>query len=100
MRRGWASPLRLEGPVVSADLPLAGDERKGRPQGGMKSEEGRAAYWRMQWESCIGALADLIAEHTETVAEVERLQAAVNFKQGIIDDLSAAVEHLEAEVDG
>jgi hypothetical protein len=34
------------------------------------------------------------------VAEVERLRAALAFKQGIIDDLSAAVEHLEAEVDG
>jgi hypothetical protein len=49
--------------------------RKGRPQGGMKSEAGQAAYWRMQWESAIGALADLIAEHTETVEELERLRA-------------------------
>ena len=48
---------------------------KGRPQGGMLSEEGRAAYWRMQWESAIGALADLIAEHTETVEELARLRA-------------------------
>jgi hypothetical protein len=52
---------------VTDPQPLTGDERKGRPQGGMKSEEGRAAYWRMQWESAIGALADLIAEHTEAV---------------------------------
>ena len=37
---------------------------KGRPQGGMKSDAGQAAYWRMQWESAIGALADLIAEPT------------------------------------
>lgn len=37
------------------------------PQGGMKSEAGRAAYWRMQYESAIGALADLIAENTENV---------------------------------
>ena len=47
----------------------------GRPQGGAKSDAGRAAYWRMQWESAIGALADLIAEHTETVEELERLRA-------------------------
>ena len=39
----------------------------GRPQGGMKSEAGKAAYWRMQYESAIGALADLIAENTENV---------------------------------
>jgi len=42
-------------------------EHGGRPQGGMKSEEGKAAYWRMQYESAIGALADLIAENTENV---------------------------------
>lgn len=48
---------------------------QGRPQGGMLSEEGRAAYWRMQWESAIGALADLIAEHAETVEELEHLRA-------------------------
>jgi hypothetical protein len=41
----------------------------------MKSAAGQAAYWRMQWESAIGALADLIAEHTETVEELERLKA-------------------------
>lgn len=39
----------------------------GRPQGGMKSDAARAAYWRMNYESAIGALADLIAEHTELV---------------------------------
>lgn len=44
----------------------------GKPQGGMKSEMGQVAYWRMQWESCIGALADLIAEHTETVEELAK----------------------------
>lgn len=33
----------------------------------MKSEAGRAAYWRMQYESAIGAMADLIAENTENV---------------------------------
>lgn len=55
---------------------MSGEARKGRPQGGMLSDAGRAAYWRMQWESAIGALADLIAEHTETVAELERLRAA------------------------
>lgn len=49
----------------------------GRPQGGMKSELGRAAYWRMQYESAIGALADLIAEHAETVEELDRLRAEV-----------------------
>lgn len=42
----------------------------GRPQGGMKSEVGRAAYWRMQHESAIGALADLIAENTENVTAI------------------------------
>jgi len=47
--------------------------RRGRPQGGAKSEAGRAAYWRMQWESSIGALADLIAEHTETVEAVRNV---------------------------
>jgi hypothetical protein len=41
----------------------------------MKSEAGQAAYWRMQWESAVGALADLIAEHTETVEELDRLRA-------------------------
>ena len=46
----------------------------GRPQGGMKSDAARATYWRLQWESCIGALADLIAEHTETVDELKALQ--------------------------
>lgn len=48
---------------------------EGRPQGGFKSEKGQAAYWRMQWESAIGALADLIAEHSETVEELKRLKA-------------------------
>lgn len=42
-------------------------ETIGKPQGGMKSEFGKAAYWRMQYESAIGALADLIAENTENV---------------------------------
>lgn len=42
----------------------------GRPQGGMKSEAGRAAYWRMNYESAIGALADLIAENTENVTAI------------------------------
>lgn len=50
-------------------------ERIGRPQGGMKSEAGQAAYWRMQWESAVGALADLIAEHTQTVEECEASKA-------------------------
>lgn len=45
----------------------------GKPQGGMKSDAGRAAYWRMQWESAVGALADLIAENTENY---ERAEAA------------------------
>lgn len=54
-------------------------ERQGKPQGGCKSEVGKAAYWRMQWESCIGALADLIAEHTETVEENTRLSALVTY---------------------
>lgn len=53
------------------------DAPPGKPQGGMKSEAGRAAYWRMQWESAIGALADLIAEHTETVEGLERVKAEV-----------------------
>ena len=47
---------------------------KGRPQGGMKSDAGQAAYWRMQWESAIGALADLIAEHTEMADELKRVR--------------------------
>lgn len=65
--------------VSGADLDLDAIEarRKGRPQGGMKSDAGQAAYWRMQWESAIGALSDLIAEHTETVDEVRRLRAEV-----------------------
>lgn len=50
----------------------------GTPQGGMLSEVGKAAYWRMQWESSIGALADLIAEHTETVTELADLKRAVS----------------------
>lgn len=41
----------------------------------MKTEVGRAAYWRMQWESAVGALADLIAEHTETVDALRALEA-------------------------
>lgn len=45
----------------------------GRPQGGMKSEEGKAAYWRMQYESAVGALADLIVEHRETIEQIEDL---------------------------
>jgi len=57
----------------SADVP----QPIGRPQGGMKSEMGKAAYWRMQYESAIGALADLIAENTENVEEMERLRAQV-----------------------
>lgn len=48
-------------------------DRVGRPQGGMKSEAGKAAYWRMQHESAIGALADLIAEHRELVESIEAL---------------------------
>ena len=50
-------------------------ERKGMPQGGFKSAAGQAAYWRMQYESAIGALADLIAEHRETVESQETLIA-------------------------
>lgn len=56
---------------------------EGRPQGGMKSAVGRAAYWRMQFESCQGALADLIAENTENVTAIrEALES--------LDDLCAA----------
>ena len=40
---------------------------EGKPQGGMRSEMGKAAYWRMNYESAIQALADLIAENTENV---------------------------------
>jgi hypothetical protein len=50
-------------------------EPVGRPQGGFKSEAGKAAYWRLQHESAIGALADLIAEHTETVETHQRAMA-------------------------
>lgn len=39
----------------------------GKREGGMKSEMGRAAYWRMNYETAIQALADLIAENTENV---------------------------------
>lgn len=60
---------------MSGDQPTSG---AGRSQGGMLSDGGRAEYWRMQWESAIGALADLIAEHTETVDELERLRAEVS----------------------
>ena len=42
----------------------------GKPQGGMKSALGRAAYWRMNYESAIQALADLIAENTENVTAI------------------------------
>jgi hypothetical protein len=49
---------------------------KGRPQGGMRSPEGQSTYWRMRWESAIGALADLIAEHTETVEELKSVSKA------------------------
>lgn len=45
-------------------------EQIGRPQGGMKSDAARAAYWRMNYESAIGALADLIAENTENVTAI------------------------------
>lgn len=51
--------------------------RPGRPQGGAQSEAGKAAYWRMQYESAIGALADLIAEHTETVESITNLKTKV-----------------------
>lgn len=44
-----------------------GAARPGRPEGGLKSEMGKAAYWRMNYESAIQALADLIAENTENV---------------------------------
>ena len=50
-------------------------EPKGRPHGGAKSEAGRAAYWRMQYESAIGALADLIAENTENVEAIRAVLA-------------------------
>lgn len=58
---------------IESDVP----QPVGRPQGGMKSAEGRAAYWRMNYESAIGALADLIAENTENVEEIERLRAQI-----------------------
>lgn len=48
---------------------------KGLAQGGMKSEAGKAAYWRMQYESAIGALADLIAENTENVEAIRAVLA-------------------------
>lgn len=68
-----------EEPTADYDAPRP----QGRPQGGMKSETGRAAYWRMQYESVIGALADLIAENTENVAAIrEALES--------LDDLCAS----------
>ena len=45
-------------------------EDVGRPQGGFKSDRAKAAYWRMQHVSAIGALADLIAENTENVTAI------------------------------
>jgi hypothetical protein len=51
----------------------------GRPQGGFKSDKARAAYWRMQYESAVGALADLIAENTENV-ELMR-EVVLDFKE-------------------
>ncbi len=45
-------------------------EYVGRPQGGLKSAEGRAAYWRMNHEHAIHALSDLIAENTANVEAV------------------------------
>lgn len=51
----------------------------GRPQGGFKSDKAKAAYWRMQYESVIGALADLIAENTENVTAIrEALESLDN----------------------
>jgi hypothetical protein len=47
----------------------------GRVRGGMKSEMGKAAYWRMNYESAIQALADLIAENTQNVEALKRLIA-------------------------
>lgn len=55
----------------------------GRPQGGMKSEMGKAAYWRMNYESAIQALADLIAENTENVTAIRDALES-------LDDLCAA----------
>lgn len=55
----------------------------GKPQGGMKSEMGKAAYWRMNYESAIQALADLIAENTENVTAIRDALES-------LDDLCAA----------
>ena len=56
---------------MSGESARAPDQRPtvadGKPEGGMKSEAGRSDYWRMQHESAIGALADLIAENTANV---------------------------------
>lgn len=58
---------------------------QGRPQGGFKSEAGRVAYWRMQYESAIGALFTLIAENTENVEALRRVAALGNEWVGFDD---------------
>jgi len=57
----------------------------GRPQGGFRSDKGRAAYWRMQYESAIGALSDLIAENTENIDALRRVVALGNEWVGFDD---------------
>lgn len=52
---------------------------KGRPQGGARSDAGRAAYWRMNYESSIQALADLIAENTENVEAIRQTLNALDW---------------------
>ena len=58
---------------------------KGRPQGGMKSDAGQAAYWRMQWESAIGALAVVAVE--QVAAADQREQFVLDLVVGVTADL-------------
>ena len=45
--------------------------------GDEQGHAGEGTYWHGQFESAMRALADLRREHIETVAEIERLRAAV-----------------------
>jgi len=46
---------------------------EGRAQGGLKSAEGRAAYWRMNHEYASHALSDLLTEHRELREAIDAL---------------------------
>jgi hypothetical protein len=77
------------------------DAPTGRPQGGMKSEAGRAAYWRMNYEAAIGALADLIAENTENVEVLDDLRAiAVEWREDFDKANTARTRENETHANG